>query len=211
MLKNGYGQYLLQAAAREGVLMKVTADRVARCADPRAHGLRRRARLLLRELQPARVRRRPGRLGLPTCDASCRTTTRARKRRRAARPALPAAAACPGQAGARGAGRGVRRRRRHPRAARRPSAAGWAWSSSAANRRQLWIPAGFAHGFVALTDDTHFLYKTTDVYARDCERSILWNDPAIGVTWPRVTGHAPLIAPKDAAAPLLAQAELPPL
>ncbi len=78
---------------------------------------------------------------------------------------------------------------------------------TAANRRQLWIPEGFAHGFLALADDTHFLYKTTDVYARDCERSLLWNDPAIDIRWP--LAKEPLIAPKDAAAPLLAQAELP--
>ncbi len=84
---------------------------------------------------------------------------------------------------------------------------------NASNRLQLWIPEGFAHGFVALQDDTHFLYKTTDVYARDCERSIRWDDPAIGITWP-LPGGAPLVAAKDAAAPLLAQAaqaELPPL
>ena len=79
---------------------------------------------------------------------------------------------------------------------------------SAANHRQLWIPEGFAHGFVALEDDTHFLYKTTDFYARDCERSMVWNDPAIGIDWP-LKGMTPMVAPKDAAAPLLAQAELP--
>jgi dTDP-4-dehydrorhamnose 3,5-epimerase len=78
------------------------------------------------------------------------------------------------------------------------------------NHRQLWVPEGFAHGFVALQDDTHFLYKTTDVYARDCERSIRWDDPAIGIQWP-LSRRAPLVAPKDAAAPLLAQADLPPL
>ena len=78
---------------------------------------------------------------------------------------------------------------------------------SADNQRQLWIPEGFAHGFIALTADTHFLYKTTDFYAKDCERSLLWSDPAIGITWPNVAGGQPLIAPKDAAAPLLAQAE----
>ena len=77
------------------------------------------------------------------------------------------------------------------------------------NQRQLWIPEGFAHGFLALQDDTHFLYKTTDVYARDCERSIRWDDPAIGIAWP--LAGAPLVAPKDASAPLLAQADLPPL
>ena len=81
---------------------------------------------------------------------------------------------------------------------------------SAANRRQLWVPPGFAHAFLALDDDTHFLYKTTDLYARDCERAIRWDDPAIGIDWPLPAGAAaPLVAPKDAAAPLLAEAELP--
>jgi dTDP-4-dehydrorhamnose 3,5-epimerase len=81
---------------------------------------------------------------------------------------------------------------------------------SAENKRQLWIPTGFAHGFVALEDDTHFLYKTTDVWSKTCERSILWNDPAIAIAWPLPGGEsAPLVAPKDAAAPALAQAELP--
>ena len=79
---------------------------------------------------------------------------------------------------------------------------------SADNKRQLWIPEGFAHGFLALQDDTHFLYKTTDVYAKDCERSIRWDDPAIGIVWPLPPGlAAPLVAPKDAAAPLLADTE----
>ena len=83
---------------------------------------------------------------------------------------------------------------------------------SATNHRQMWVPPGFAHGFMALQDDTHFLYKTTDVYARDCERSIRWSDPAIGIAWPSVPGMTtPLVAAKDAEAPLLAQAELPPL
>ena len=81
---------------------------------------------------------------------------------------------------------------------------------SALNKRQLWIPEGFAHGFLALQDDTHFLYKTTDVYAKDCERSIRWDDPAIGIDWPLPPGlKAPLVAPKDAAAALLAAADLP--
>lgn len=80
---------------------------------------------------------------------------------------------------------------------------------SALNKRQLWIPEGFAHGFLALQDDTHFLYKTTDVYARDCERSIRWDDPAIGIGWPLPPGlKAPLVAPKDAAAPVLDAADL---
>ena len=83
---------------------------------------------------------------------------------------------------------------------------------SAANHRQLWVPPGFAHAFLALADDTHLLYKTTDVYARECERSIRFSDPAIGIVWPQVPSVAmPLVAPKDAAAPLLAEADLPPL
>ena len=71
---------------------------------------------------------------------------------------------------------------------------------------QLWVPPGFAHGFLALEDDTHFLYKTTDYYARDCERAVAWNDPAIGVVWP-LSGAAPLLAAKDAAAQGLGAAE----
>ena len=73
------------------------------------------------------------------------------------------------------------------------------------NRRQLWIPEGFAHGFVALQDDTHFLYKTTDVYAKDCEGSLRWDDPTIGIVWPMPADLTrPRLAAKDAAAPLLA-------
>jgi dTDP-4-dehydrorhamnose 3,5-epimerase len=78
---------------------------------------------------------------------------------------------------------------------------------SAGNHRQLWVPEGFAHAFVALEDDTHFLYKTTDVYARDCERAIRWDDPALAIAWPLPGGSPPKVAPKDAAAPRLAEAE----
>jgi len=76
----------------------------------------------------------------------------------------------------------------------------------AVTHRQLWIPTGHAHGFLALEDDTHFLYKTTDYYARDCERAVLWDDPAIGIDWP-LGGLVPQLADKDAAAPCLADAE----
>jgi dTDP-4-dehydrorhamnose 3,5-epimerase len=76
----------------------------------------------------------------------------------------------------------------------------------AQSQRQLWIPPGFAHGFLALEDDTHFLYKTTDYYSKECERAIVWNDPAIGISWPDL-GMTPLLAPKDASAPNLAQAD----
>jgi dTDP-4-dehydrorhamnose 3,5-epimerase len=76
----------------------------------------------------------------------------------------------------------------------------------ATSHRQMWIPPGFAHGFLALEDDTHFLYKTTDYYAKECERAIMWNDPAIGIDWPNL-GSPPLLAAKDAVAPSLAQAQ----
>lgn len=82
---------------------------------------------------------------------------------------------------------------------------------TAANHRQLWVPEGFAHGFLALEDDTHFLYKTTDFYARECERSIAWNDPDLAIAWPLGRlAHPPILAPKDAAAPLLRDVAGPP-
>lgn len=78
---------------------------------------------------------------------------------------------------------------------------------SDSNRRQLWIPPGFAHGFCALTDDADFLYKCTALYAPDCEQSIHWSDPAIGIDWPT---KSPLLSKKDLEAPLLAKvARLP--
>jgi dTDP-4-dehydrorhamnose 3,5-epimerase len=59
---------------------------------------------------------------------------------------------------------------------------------SEANSRQLWIPPGFAHGFLVLSESADFLYKTTDYYAATHERCIAWNDPAIGIEWPDVSG-----------------------
>jgi dTDP-4-dehydrorhamnose 3,5-epimerase len=78
---------------------------------------------------------------------------------------------------------------------------------SAENKRQMWIPAGFAHGFVTLSDGAEFLYKTTDYWAPEHERAILWNDPAIGIEWPAL-GAAPLLSGKDEVALLLADAEV---
>ena len=77
---------------------------------------------------------------------------------------------------------------------------------SADNHRQLWVPPGFAHGFVVTSDSAEFLYKTTDYWYPEHERCLLWNDPALGVQWPLQT--SPQLAAKDAAGKLLAQAEV---
>jgi len=77
---------------------------------------------------------------------------------------------------------------------------------SAENKRMAWIPKGFAHGFVVTSDTAEFLYKTTDYWAPQFERSLLWNDPALGITWP-LEGE-PTIAAKDAAGLPLAQCEV---
>ncbi|KAA3652766.1 MAG: dTDP-4-dehydrorhamnose 3,5-epimerase [Proteobacteria bacterium] len=74
------------------------------------------------------------------------------------------------------------------------------------NHRQLWVPPGFAHGFLVLSASADFLYKTTDYYAPEHERSVLWNDPAIGIDWP-LPGE-PLLSGKDRAGVLLKDAEV---
>ncbi len=76
---------------------------------------------------------------------------------------------------------------------------------SAANRRMMWIPEGFAHGFLVLSGTAEFLYKTSDYYAPEQERTLLWNDPAIGVAWP--LDGAPILKAKDAAGTPLSAAE----
>jgi dTDP-4-dehydrorhamnose 3,5-epimerase len=69
---------------------------------------------------------------------------------------------------------------------------------SADNKKQLWIPAGLAHGFLVTSDSAEFLYKTTDYYHPEFERSILWSDPAIGIDWPlHLIDGQPLLAAKD--------------
>lgn len=78
---------------------------------------------------------------------------------------------------------------------------------SAANKHMLWIPPGFAHGFLALEDGTEFLYKCTATYDPADERSLLWNDPAIGIEWP-LGSAMPILSGKDRQAPVLAQAEV---
>jgi dTDP-4-dehydrorhamnose 3,5-epimerase len=78
---------------------------------------------------------------------------------------------------------------------------------SGENHRQVWIPPGFAHGFLVLSDSADFLYKTTDYYAPALERSVRWDDPAIGIRWPLDPRQVPVVSAKDAAAPPLADAE----
>lgn len=73
---------------------------------------------------------------------------------------------------------------------------------SAANQRMAWIPKGFAHGFLALEDNTHFLYKTTDVYNQACEASICWNDPTLNIPWPMI--NEIVLNEKDSLAPTFA-------
>lgn len=77
---------------------------------------------------------------------------------------------------------------------------------SAQSKQMLWIPPGFAHGFLVLSDAAEFLYKTTDYWYPEHERTLLWNDPALGIAWP--LAGAPRLAAKDAAGQPLAQAEV---
>lgn len=83
-----------------------------------------------------------------------------------------------------------------------PSYLDWvAETLTAGNRLQLWIPPGFAHGFLALEDGTEFLYKTTDFYDQPSERGLRWDDPRIGVTWPDVGDQ--IVSAKDMALPTM--------
>lgn len=75
------------------------------------------------------------------------------------------------------------------------------------NHRQLWIPAGFAHGFVVTSESADFLYKTTEYYSPQFERSLLWSDPALAIDWP-IEFLTPVLSAKDQAAPSLALAEV---
>ena len=75
---------------------------------------------------------------------------------------------------------------------------------SAENKKQLWIPQGLAHGFLVTSESAEFLYKTTDYYSPEHERSLLWNDPDVGIEWPlHLLDSLPLLAAKDANASLL--------
>lgn len=94
---------------------------------------------------------------------------------------------------------------------RRDSASFGQWTGarlSGANHAQLWVPVGFAHGFLTLSDSADVLYKTVGFWSRSCERSLRWNDPAIGIRWPLevLGGLEPQLTAKDAGAPSLAEA-----
>lgn len=79
---------------------------------------------------------------------------------------------------------------------------------SAENRHQLWVPPGFAHGYYVISEWAEFLYKATDYYAPEWERSVLWNDPSIRINWPLVDGVLPTLSNKDASASILSEAEV---
>jgi dTDP-4-dehydrorhamnose 3,5-epimerase len=93
---------------------------------------------------------------------------------------------------------------------RRSSSSYGSWVAeelSADNKVQLWIPVGFAHGFIALTDGAEVMYKTTEFFSAELDRSVVWNDPEISVVWPKV-GVGPKLSDKDADAPLLRNADV---
>lgn len=81
---------------------------------------------------------------------------------------------------------------------------------SAQNKQQMWIPPGFAHGFLVLSEQAEFVYKCTDFYAPQHERTLLWNDPELGIDWPLPAAAAPLVSPKDAAGTPFSRAEVYP-
>ena len=78
---------------------------------------------------------------------------------------------------------------------------------SSKNGLSMWVPPGFAHGFLALSDEVDFLYKCTDYYSPEHERAVRWDDPTLGIRWPLAAGAPPKLSGKDAAAPLFGDAE----
>jgi len=78
---------------------------------------------------------------------------------------------------------------------------------SAQNKLELWIPPGFAHGFYVISEWADVIYKVTDFYARQWERTLLWNDPDLGIAWPILTGKPPVLSPKDAKGKRLVEAD----
>lgn len=80
---------------------------------------------------------------------------------------------------------------------------------SAENKKQLWIPEGFAHGFLTLSNTAEFLYKTTNYYNKESERAIIWNDDTLSIDWPSLENLEPKLSEKDQASPSFNDAELP--
>lgn len=94
---------------------------------------------------------------------------------------------------------------------RRTSPSFGKWTSaylSAENKREMWVPPGFAHGFYVVSDWAEVTYKTNDYYAPQWERCIAWNDPQLCIKWPLIDGQPPSLSAKDVKAPLLADAEV---
>ena len=79
---------------------------------------------------------------------------------------------------------------------------------SAENKRQMWVPEGFAHGFLVLSEAAEFLYKTTDYYHPESDHCIRWDDPDLGIDWPIVPGTVPVLSPKDLAGKSFREAEV---
>jgi dTDP-4-dehydrorhamnose 3,5-epimerase len=79
---------------------------------------------------------------------------------------------------------------------------------SAKENNQLWVPPGFAHGFFVVSDWAELVYKATDYYAPEWERTLLWNDPAVGIVWPIPAAEEPILSPKDQQGKTLAEAEV---
>jgi dTDP-4-dehydrorhamnose 3,5-epimerase len=79
---------------------------------------------------------------------------------------------------------------------------------SAKNKTLLWVPPGFAHGFYVLSDWAEVVYKATDYYSPEWERTLLWNDPSLNITWPIPAGEEPILSPKDKQGRLLSEAEV---
>ena len=78
---------------------------------------------------------------------------------------------------------------------------------SAENKHQLWVPPGYGHGFLVLSDTAEFEYKCTEYYAPELERAIRWDDPDLGIEWPLLDGKQPVLSSKDAGAPFFRDAE----
>ncbi|HEY4721768.1 MAG TPA: dTDP-4-dehydrorhamnose 3,5-epimerase [Anaerolineae bacterium] len=94
---------------------------------------------------------------------------------------------------------------------RRPSPTFGQWTGaylSAENKRQIWIPPGFAHGFYAVSEQVDLLYKATDFYAPEWERTLLWNDPRLNIDWPLIPGQPPMLSAKDLQGKNLDRAEV---